>query len=105
MLIFGTMGKRVQVPLADGRVLLLVYRYFHIFWAVRAAFGRHYLLATPTEQGWATIDLTQDQAQSLLPGQPLPQPHPWDRFSLLGFVVLIAVFIFGSMALSSLLRH
>lgn len=50
------------------------------------------MLSTLTEAGWANRTISQADAQQLLGGQSL-EPSPWDRFSLIGGVVLLIVVV------------
>ena len=98
MLFFGTRGALVQRQIAANQIVLMTYRYFHIWWVLRASYGTKYQLATATDGlGWSHRPLTEQEALQLLGGQPLEIPA-WTKWSLLGALVLLLAFIvFGSL--------
>ncbi|TDZ42376.1 hypothetical protein [Mycobacteroides franklinii] len=99
MLFWGWGGRSKQLELSPTQVLSFAYRYFHLFFVFSVTFSGSYSLLTLTEHGWAAAPIAQEQADEILAGRSL-QPNPWRRFSLYGFLIVIALFV-----LVSKLRH
>ena len=51
MIFFGTSPKQLTIQLNPEQALLYTYRYFHIFWLLRLAYGGSFRLASMTPQG------------------------------------------------------
>ncbi|BBH16866.1 hypothetical protein Back2_11530 [Nocardioides baekrokdamisoli] len=69
-----------------------MYRYFSVFFIFRVAFKGQFVRATLTEQGWAQQEVDKVEAARLLNGRTL-HPSPWDRFSLIGVAVVVAIIV------------
>jgi hypothetical protein len=88
VLFWGWGRKSMNRQLTQDRALVLTYRYFHLMFVFRAAFGYRYQLATATDQGWATRPIETAEAEALLGGEEL-RPTMWARYSI--FLVLVVV--------------
>ncbi|MEI2731580.1 MAG: hypothetical protein V9G08_06180 [Dermatophilaceae bacterium] len=84
--------------------MILTYRYFHLMFAFTMTHGYTYLLATLTDQGWATRPISTPEAQQILGAQPLA-PSTWKRFSLFGLLGVIALLVAFSVLTSALRRR
>jgi hypothetical protein len=60
------------------------------------AFNYKFLLATLTEHGWATAEMSRPDADRMLNGQSL-EPNLWVRFSLLGGLIVLVLLFFASL--------
>ena len=93
MLFWGWGGKNITRQISHQQAVLLTYRYLHLMFLFTTTWGYRYAVATATEQGWATRNVTDEEALQLLGGVEL-RPSPWKRFSiflLLGIVFLAVV--------------
>lgn len=95
MLFWGWGRKHVERKVSDTQTVVLNYRYFSVMFLFTAAFGYKFLLATLTDHGWATAQLSRSDADLMLNGQPL-QPTLWARFSLLAGIIVVALVILVS---------
>jgi hypothetical protein len=102
MLIWGWGRKSRQQRLSDAEALIATFRYFSLFFVFTATWGTRYVLARVQPDGTTGYrDLTDDQAMAAAQGATLPAPTPWQRFSLLGLVVVVIAFVAISAALST----
>lgn len=62
LIIFGWGQRSRTQQLSTEQALMLTYGYFHIFWLFQVAFRFRYSLATFTESGWATRELSDTEA-------------------------------------------
>lgn len=92
MLFWGWGRRSRRLELSQAQALALTYRYFHLFFIFTVTFGGSYSLLTLTEHGWAASRIGKEQAEEVLAGRSL-QPNPWQRFSLYGFVAVIALLV------------
>jgi hypothetical protein len=95
MILWGWGGRSLQRQVSDTQTVVLSHRYFHLMFLLTAAYNYKFLLATLTEHGWATAEISGPDASRLLNGQVL-QPGLWARFSLLAAVGVAALLIIGS---------
>jgi hypothetical protein len=95
VLFWGWGRKSLNRQLAQNQALVLTYRYFHLMFIFRAAFGYRYQLATATEQGWAMRPIESPEAEALLAGEEL-RPTMWARYSIFLLFVVIVVVIAAS---------
>ena len=94
-MIWGWGRKSVTRQIAEDRAVVLAYRYFHLMFVLTATWGGKYFVSTLTDQGWAQQPASDDAALALLGGNPL-RPSAWARFSLLGALAILAVFVVAS---------
>jgi hypothetical protein len=87
VIIWGWGGKRNEVVIDPSRRIVVIYHYFHIMFVFTVAWGAKYVLAQWTEQGWATSNITREEAAALNHGIT-PDINPWWKYSLLGAVGL-----------------
>lgn len=99
MLIFGTRGKRKTIQLDQQHALSLVYRYFHLFWLVRLAYGGGYELASLGPEGRSYRGLSREEAEHIA-GPQMPQRLFWDQWSLLCALTVFAVCVIIAAALN-----
>ena len=92
MLFWGWGGKSINRQVSPGQAVVLSYRYFHLMFVFTAAFRYRYLLATATEQGWATRPVTEPEALAMLDGQEL-RPSMWQRYSIWLVPLVIALIL------------
>jgi hypothetical protein len=97
MLFWGWGRKSLNRQLAHDRALV-TYRYFHLMFVFRAAFGYRYQLATATDQGWATRPIANEEAETLLGGDEL-RPSMWARYSIFLLVVVVVLVVILAAAL------
>ena len=91
IIFFGWGRKSLRQQLAPDQVLVLQYRYFHLFWVFRVAWGLRYSLATLSPQyGWAVRPLTESEIAYRDPSTLLDL-HWWWRWGLLVGLVLVLV--------------
>ena len=92
MVFFGWGSKSKSAPLDTGHALVLRYSYFHLFWVLRLSWGLRYSLATATEAGWATRQLSDDEAMQLDAPNRLTL-NLWWRYGLLLWAAVTVVAI------------
>ncbi len=81
--------------ISDVQAVILAYRYFHLFFLFTVVYRSSFMLATMTEHGIASRDMSRVEAEALLSGAPL-QPGLWRRFSLLAGIVAVLLIALGS---------
>ncbi len=102
MLIWGWGRKSRSQQLDAAQALIANFRYFSLFFVFTATWGAKYVLARVQEDGGVSYrDVSAEEATRLAAGGVLPAPSPWQRFSLLGLVVLVVAFVGISAALST----
>lgn len=89
MVFFGWGRKSKTHQVGPEQALVLSFGYFHLFWLFRVTFGLRYALATLTEQGWATRELSAQDAAALNAPSTLGV-HWWWRWGLFVPLALIA---------------
>ena len=104
MLFWGWGRASVNRQVSPQHAVILTYRYFHLMFAFTMTYGYTYLLATLTDQGWATRPISTPEAQQILGAQPLA-PSTWKRFSLFGLLGVIALLVAFSVLTSALRRR
>ncbi|WP_392544655.1 hypothetical protein [Oryzobacter telluris] len=100
MLIWGWGRKSRSRQLDAAQALFVNFGYFSLFFVFSVTWDAKYVLArVQPDGGWSYRDVTDAEATQLAGGGELPAPSPWQRFSLLGLVVVVVAFIALSAAL------
>jgi len=92
MVFFGWGRRSKTRQVSAEQALVLSYGYFHLFWLFRISFGLRYALATLTEQGWATREMSPQEVQAIDAPAQLSL-HWWWRWGLVLPLALIAISI------------
>ncbi len=102
MLIWGWGRKSRSRQLDAAQALIASFHYFSLFFVFTVTWGARYALARVQEDGGVSYrDVSADEATQLAAGRELPAPTPWQRFSLLGLVLVAIAFVGISAALST----
>ncbi|MBO1752842.1 hypothetical protein J4G33_13595 [Actinotalea sp. BY-33] len=98
MIFFGWGRKSKSAQVSAEQALALTYSYVHIFWLFQLAFKQRYSVATWTEAGWATRELSDQEAMA--GGAPSTVTlHWWWRFGLvLAIAFLVVALTFAGLA-------
>ena len=91
LFIWGWGRKTLRRQVSPEQAVVLIYRYLHLMFLFTTTWGYRYAVATATDQGVATRQISDHEARQLLGGQDL-RPSLWKRFSI--FVLLGVILLF-----------
>ena len=91
LFIWGWGRKTLRRQVSPEQAVVLIYRYLHLMFLFTTTWGYRYAVATATDQGIATRQISEAEARQLLGGGDL-RPSLWKRFSI--FVLLGAILLF-----------
>ena len=86
MIFFGWGKSNKQWTLSDGKIVLVGWSYFHIFWVFRISWGKNWYLLTDNRSQDETI--TIEKAIELTGDQKINIPFI-DRFGWLIMIILL----------------
>lgn len=102
MIFWGWGRQDVTRQVSDRDALVLAYKYIHVMWLLRWAWGLEYQAATLTPNGWMVTPMTREQARANGADQVVTL-HWWWRWSLPGLLAAVVMAVLVSVVIGAIL--